>query len=1068
MAKNKIIAGLTAFICCAGMAAGLPEMSVKTYASEVVHNSFESNYDGWYGNSDTVKITAENGTGYKDSRGMTVKGRVSAEDGAASSKGFYLEGGINYNYSVMVYSKKTENFRVSLLCIDEKTNKEKNVELISENVKAGEWTELSTEYTAPKGSYEFKITITTDSTNDFSFDDVIITTEKNMNAVYAASSEKGLKDEFAAYFRVGNILNNMTIKNSAITANIIKDYNSIECENETKPDATLVQSQCSGTNIGVSLQSAAAIMDFCVQNNIAMRGHTLVWHSQTPTWFFKKDFNANSNWVDKSTMDARMESYIKNMFNAIKTQYPDLNLYAYDVANECVSDDSRRTANNGGAREPGDGKVTGGKSAWVQIYGDNSFVEKAFTYARKYAPEGCALYYNDYNEYWDHKRDAIYNMCKSLYQKGLLDGVGMQSHVPANATGFAGTDSYIYAMKKYLSIGCDVQITELDISLDKGKYSLQDQANKYKAIFQAAMDWNANPQSTGRVTAVCVWGPNDANSWLSSGSDALLYDKNNQPKLAYKTLTSMIPESEWGEGGSVGGTIEPDENGYYFHSTFESDVDTWAGRGNADVLTSGRTAYAGKEALLVENRTSAWNGTTRSLNARAFIPGNEYSFSVNVSYFDGESTDKFYLKLQYEDADGETQYSTIAEGTGIAGEWIQLANTNYKIPSDASKMQLYVETAETTNNFYIDEAIGAVAGTVIKGAGQSTDIILGDITDDNVIDCFDIVLARRGLISGFASARQKIAADVDRSGMIEINDVLLMRKFVLRQITEFPDNTPITNNTAFKYNSALTYSEAPREYMNVCSQAGTIKKETYNGINGNNNLNVYLPYGYDDNKQYNIFYLMHGGGENENTIFSDDVKLNNILDHMIMNGELEPMIVVTPTFNKCEARTFYKEFRESVIPFVEGKYSTYAKSTSAADIADSRMHRAYGGFSMGSASTWAVLVNSLDIVGYFMPLSGDNWEAEGGYNKAKSVADAVDKSGLNKDEYFIFAATGSDDIAYPNMNPQIEEMKKMDQFVYTSDFSKGNFYYLVADGKTHWWGYVRHYIYDALPYFFHE
>ena len=416
MTKNKIMAGLTAFICCAGMAAGLPEMSVKTYASEVVHNSFESNYDGWYGNSDTVKITAENGTGYKDSRGMTVKGRVSAEDGAASSKGFYLEGGINYNYSVMVYSKKAENFRVSLLCIDEKTNKEKNVELISENVKAGEWTELSTEYTAPKGSYEFKITITTDSTNDFSFDDVIITTEKNMNAVYAASSEKGLKDEFAAYFRVGNILNNMTIKNSAITANIIKDYNSIECENETKPDATLVQSQCSGTNIGVSLQSAAAIMDFCVQNNIAMRGHTLVWHSQTPTWFFKKDFNANSDWVDKSTMDARMESYIKNMFNAIKTQYPDLNLYAYDVANECVSDDSQRTANNGGAREPGDGKVTGGKSAWVQIYGDNSFVEKAFTYARKYAPEGCALYYNDYNEYWDHKRDAIYNMCKSLYQ----------------------------------------------------------------------------------------------------------------------------------------------------------------------------------------------------------------------------------------------------------------------------------------------------------------------------------------------------------------------------------------------------------------------------------------------------------------------------------------------------------------------------------------------------------------------------------------------------------------------------------------------------------------------------
>lgn len=175
-----------------------------------------------------------------------------------------------------------------------------------------------------------------------------------------------------------------------------------------------------------------------------MRGHTLVWHSQSPEWVFKEGFNASGAYVNSATMDARMESYIKNLFNAIKTQYPGLNLYAYDVANECVSDDSNRTANYGGAREPGYGN---GKSPWVQIYGSNSFVEKAFTYARKYAPEGCDLYYNDYNEYWDHKRDCIYNMCKSLYEKGLLDGVGMQSHINADASGFSGTANYITAMK---------------------------------------------------------------------------------------------------------------------------------------------------------------------------------------------------------------------------------------------------------------------------------------------------------------------------------------------------------------------------------------------------------------------------------------------------------------------------------------------------------------------------------------------------------------------------------------------------------------------------------------------
>eukprot|EP00833_Pecoramyces_ruminatium_P018669 jgi/Orpsp1_1/1192701/evm.model.d7180000095272.1 len=280
---------------------------------------------------------------------------------------------------------------------------------------------------------------------------------------------------------------------------------------------------------------------------------------------------------------------------------------------------------------------------------------------------------------------------------------------------------------------------------------------------------------------------------------------------------------------------------------------------------------------------------------------------------------------------------------------------------------------------------------------------------------------------------------------------------------------PPKSSSNFHYVANMSFREAPGNYLNPCQQAGKITKESYNGVNGGNTLLVYTPYGYDKSQQYNIFYLMHGGGENENTIFSNDVKLQHIIDHMIMNGELEPLIIVTPTFNKCEARTFFKEFRESVIPFVEGKYSTYAKSTSPSDIKASRYHRAYGGFSMGSASTWAVLVNCLDICAYYMPLSGDNWEANGGYGKAKSVADAVSKAGLKTNEFFIFAATGSEDIAYPNMNPQMDEMKKMNPpFIYTSDFSQGNFYYLVAPGKTHWWGYVRHYIYDALPSFFHE
>ncbi len=794
---KKAAAATISLVCCAGMASLMPFTEEKAYAAEYVHNDFEVNFDGWYGNGDSVRLRAIPGEGFEASRGMRVSGRTSSAEGASSAKGFYLSGGVHYTYSVQVYSETDENFHLSLLCIDSETGEETTVELTNMEAKANTWTELSADYTAPENSYEFRLTLTTDSTNDFCFDEVSVTSEEKHNtaAVYAASENKGLKDEFANYFRVGNILNGTTVQNSSITANILKDYNSIECENEMKPDATLVQSQCSGTNIGVTINNAAAIMDFCVNNGISMRGHVLVWHSQTPTWFFKENFDANGAWVSSSVMDARMESYIKNLFALIEEQYPELDLYAYDVVNEAVSDDANRTANYGGAREAGDANTTSGTSAWVSVYGDNSFVEKAFTYARKYAPEGCKLFYNDYNEYWDHKRDCIYEMCKGLYEKGLLDGIGMQSHINANYDGFSGVSAYTAALQKFAGIGCEVQITELDISIEGGTYTLDQQAEKYKAVFQAAMDIN-DGNYAGKVTAVCMWGPNDANTWIKTENAPLLYDTNNNPKAAYTALISMIPESEWGDGSNVG-TIEPDEYGWYFHSTFEGDTDSWQPRGDAAILTSARTAYVGSEALLVMDRTAAWNGVYRTLNPRAFVPGNAYSFSVNAMYFDGDATETFYLKLQYVDANGETQYSTVAEATAIKGEWVQLANTNYLIPSDATNMQLYVETADSTYNFYIDEAIGAVGGTTILGAGSQT-IILGDINFDGIINAFDLALAKSCYTNGFESTAAQIAADVDQSGKFDATDIQLIQDYLLVRITEFPVAERVVDTAAME------------------------------------------------------------------------------------------------------------------------------------------------------------------------------------------------------------------------------------------------------------------------------
>lgn len=754
-------------------------------AETIVSNDFEISYNGWYENAENVKMLVDNDFGTNHSKGMYVYNRYRSSDGISSDKGLYLEGGKTYTYR---FDIQTEQDETAFLTVSYELNGNVTATVIqSAKTKKGDWTTISSRYKAPENAENITVTVNTSSNRDFYLDNfTVMGKQSSAMTASAAETEKGLKDEFANYFRIGNILNSSTINNSAITANILKDCNSIECENETKPDATLVQSQCSDTNIAVSLASAAKIMDFCVNNGIGMRGHTMVWYSQTPEWFFKEGFQTSGAVVSKEKMDARMESYIKNMFSAIETQYPTLDLYAYDICNECISDDANRTANFGGARVGGFGQ---GESGWVKVYGDNSFVEKAYTYARKYAPKDCKLFYNDYNEYWDHKRDSIYEMCKGLYSKGLLDGIGMQSHISAEMDGFTGIANYTTALKKYASIGCEVQITELDITVENGKYSDADQAEKYKAIFQAAMDIN-DGNYPGKVTAVCIWGPNDANSWLSAGSNGLLYDASNRPKSAYQTITSMIDPSQWGDGshynGSSSGTVvEPNEYGWYFHDTFEEDVCSWSERGAVSITTSGRKPYKGSDALLCSDRTSAWNGVQKNLSTKVFVPGKSYSFSSAVGYLDGDcDTADFSMTLQYDDVNGKTNYVNIATVTAKKGKYAQLANKSFEIPADAVSMQLVVESTEELVNFYIDEVIGAVDGTTILfDSEEDPEVGLkGDLNNDGMINVIDLALLKNLVTSD----KHFSGSDINEDGKTDVADVVLIQKFLLKRIDTFP------------------------------------------------------------------------------------------------------------------------------------------------------------------------------------------------------------------------------------------------------------------------------------------
>lgn len=788
--KKRIAAALVSAAMIVGTLSVMPMPETVLYADAAfVSDSFEISYDGWTNLGDATMLSAQDSIGYAGSRGMQVTDRLSSEDGAFSEKGLYLDGGEAYNYSIAVRNDgdQTETFRLNLTWVYPDGEKHDSADIAVKEIAPGEWATLSGNYTAPKDTFNLTMKLTNDGTSDFTFDEFNVTGQKKMNANTASAATSCLKDIYANYFRVGTVLNSGTVRNSSMTAIALREFNSLTFENELKPDATMNKSQSSGNNIGVSLNSAAGLLDFCSKNNIGVRGHTFVWHSQTPQWVFKEGLSDGGAWVSKDAMNQRMESYIKNMFAAIKTQYPNLNLYAYDVANECVSDDSNRTKNNGGAREPGYGN---GKSPWVQVYGNNDFLINAFTYAKKYAPQGCSLFYNDYNEYWDHKRDCIAATCSNLFQKGILDGIGMQSHINADANGFSGTSAYVTAMKKYAAIGCQVQVTELDISTENSKFSLATQASKYKDVFNAAMEINKG--SAGKVTAICIWGLNDANTWIGSENAPLLFDGNNQAKPAYNTLKTLVPESYWGDGDNPKGggsvviePIKPGADGYYFHCTYESGVENWVERGGTTLAFSSLASYAGEKSLAISGRTDCWNGANYALSSNPFKPGEAFSFSAMAMQNSGAAQDMM-LSLQYEDASGETQYAHLDTQTAASGMWVHLANTEYTIPSGASNVQLYVETAEGTCDFYVDEVIGAVPGTVVsaptKGSGQR-----GDVNNDGAINGLDVAAAKKGILKGFTDNAEKKRADIDGENEVDVKDVQYLIDFVLRKIDSFPE-----------------------------------------------------------------------------------------------------------------------------------------------------------------------------------------------------------------------------------------------------------------------------------------
>ena len=279
----------------------------------------------------------------------------------------------------------------------------------------------------------------------------------------------------------------------------------------------------------------------------------------------------------------------------------------------------------------------------------------------------------------------------------------------------------------------------------------------------------------------------------------------------------------------------------------------------------------------------------------------------------------------------------------------------------------------------------------------------------------------------------------------------------------------------------------PDGYENPATQQGTLNKLTYDTWESfsyeqkSNKITkeawVYLPYGYTDEEEYNVFYLSHGGWSNETTLMGTDdnpKSFKNVIDNAIQDGNIKPLIIVLPTYNNTSendssdyslaiqlTNQFHNELVNDLIPAVESKYSTYAKDTTPQGLKESRDHRGFGGFSMGSVNTWNTFRYCLDYFRYFMPMSG-SYTTDGEY-----MADLVRQQGYSSQDFFIFAASGTDDFAYSAFKAQIMAMANNSggMFKLAKNESEGNMSFLEREGYKHDAKATDEYTYNGLRFF---
>ena len=303
--------------------------------------------------------------------------------------------------------------------------------------------------------------------------------------------------------------------------------------------------------------------------------------------------------------------------------------------------------------------------------------------------------------------------------------------------------------------------------------------------------------------------------------------------------------------------------------------------------------------------------------------------------------------------------------------------------------------------------------------------------------------------------------------------------------TKEPSDVTSLENKEIMEQTGYT-TAVPSSYKAASDHPGTVTRVDYDskdyvrdGAAITKTAYVYTPYGYDENDEetrYNIIYLMHGWSGHAGEYF-EYTSTKNVFDHLIENGDIPPVIIVSATFYNdnsdtgfsgsiAEFRRFHRDFEENLMPTVEGRFHTYAKSASNEDLKASRDHRAFGGFSLGSVTTWLQFCYDTDYIRYFLPMSGSCWYygAYGDFQIERNVdfiEQLVKDNDLDERGYFIYHAVGTQDAVKSQSIDMAEEMLERSDV-----FTPEHYMFRLKDGGYHDFDAVQEYLYNALPLFF--